>query len=107
MPDKDLRVEHVLTVTSCIVCGVQFALPADLVEYRQEHGGYYHCPNGHQQGWEGKEKDEEGEEWKHKGESDATREARREIARKIHEQDQAEAKAAEQAASAPPIVPPS
>lgn len=36
----------------CIVCGVWFAIPAEMLRHHKRVGGYHHCPNGHSQGWE-------------------------------------------------------
>lgn len=40
-----------LKYEDCIVCGVHFALPLVLYETHRKTGGYFHCPNGHSQGW--------------------------------------------------------
>jgi len=36
----------------CIRCGVDFAIPEDMIKSFRRSGGFYHCPNGHPQGWE-------------------------------------------------------
>lgn len=41
----------VLKYVDCIECGVHFGLPLVLFEEKRKHGGYFHCPNGHSQGW--------------------------------------------------------
>lgn len=38
-------------VDDCITCGVVFTIPASKYEFCRENGGYFHCPNGHNQGW--------------------------------------------------------
>ena len=41
-----------LTHIHCITCGVEYGLPNTLLQHHQDYGGYHHCPNGHQQGWD-------------------------------------------------------
>jgi uncharacterized Zn finger protein (UPF0148 family) len=36
-----------LSVRSCPACGVEYALPEQLVEQRRRDGGDWYCPNGH------------------------------------------------------------
>lgn len=36
-----------MEATWCIVCGVDFAMPARLIKKRREDGLGFHCPNGH------------------------------------------------------------
>ena len=44
-----LAYSSTLETVTCITCGVEYAMPADLLaQYRKEHTSY-HCPNGHQQ----------------------------------------------------------
>lgn len=35
----------------CLTCGVVCALPEALAENHRQKGGYFHCVNGHSQGW--------------------------------------------------------
>lgn len=41
-----------LTIEDCITCGTVFALPTVMRNHAYERGGYFHCPNGHSQGWD-------------------------------------------------------
>lgn len=36
-----------LEVTSCCVCGVNFAMPEDMMNQRRQTGEHLYCPNGH------------------------------------------------------------
>jgi len=36
----------------CGGCGVVFAIPLGMYEQAKRAGGWWHCPNGHCQGWE-------------------------------------------------------
>lgn len=36
---------------TCISCGVVFAIPETLIDNLRRNSGFYHCPNGHSQGW--------------------------------------------------------
>lgn len=45
------------TVEDCITCGVIFTVPTVMRDQAYQEGGYFHCPNGHAQGWS-KEKSE-------------------------------------------------
>lgn len=38
-----------LETTTCITCGVTYAMPADLFDYHRRHGNTHYCPNGHPQ----------------------------------------------------------
>lgn len=44
-----LLVEVTLVVENCCVCGIPFGLPDYLQDKLQTDGGYFWCPNGHQQ----------------------------------------------------------
>lgn len=35
----------------CITCGVLVVLPQERVAHSRKVGGYFHCTNGHSQGW--------------------------------------------------------
>lgn len=39
------------TECQCKTCGVVHYIPTAMYLGLQENGGYYHCPNGHQWGW--------------------------------------------------------
>lgn len=36
----------------CIRCGVDFAIPEEMLSNFVRLGGFYYCPNGHSQGWD-------------------------------------------------------
>lgn len=38
-----------LRATTCYLCGIPFAMPADLIKQRIEDRGKFWCPNGHDQ----------------------------------------------------------
>ena len=38
-------------VVDCITCGVIYTVHHSVAEEYRRNGGYYHCPNGHRQGW--------------------------------------------------------
>ena len=40
-----------LTVTSCGNCGIPFAIPDNLYRARNDDGGGFYCPNGHNISW--------------------------------------------------------
>lgn len=40
-----------LTVTSCGVCAIPFAIPEDVYASRHQDGKSFYCPNGHCIGW--------------------------------------------------------
>ena len=40
-----------LEVTSCCMCGVEFAVPAKMIAEKREIGGSLYCPNGHCLTW--------------------------------------------------------
>ncbi len=44
-----MNVSVKLDSTECCVCGVAFAIPAQLMKKRQEDGEIFYCPNGHSQ----------------------------------------------------------
>jgi hypothetical protein len=47
------------TVTCCHrECGVTFAVPTDWAQQRRRDHSWWYCPNGHQQHWGGKTKEE-------------------------------------------------
>ena len=51
--------EHELRVMQCGTCGVWHAIPQHMFDEYRRQGGFWHCPNGHQRGWEeGTEKTE-------------------------------------------------
>jgi hypothetical protein len=39
-------------VTQCGQCGVWYTVPELVYTNHHRLGGYHHCPNGHQRGWE-------------------------------------------------------
>jgi len=41
--------EVVLETTTCITCGVTYAMPAELMDFHREHGNTQYCPTGHAQ----------------------------------------------------------
>ena len=41
--------EVMMETTTCITCGVTYAMPADLFDYHRRHGNTHYCPNGHPQ----------------------------------------------------------
>ena len=43
--------EVTLVSEECITCGVIFGVPETLIESLKRNGGFFHCPNGHAQGW--------------------------------------------------------
>lgn len=38
-----------LETTTCVTCGVTYAMPAELMNYHRKHGSTHYCPNGHAQ----------------------------------------------------------
>jgi hypothetical protein len=38
-------------IENCITCGVIFTVPDSMWQHARSEGGYFHCPNGHSQGW--------------------------------------------------------
>lgn len=40
-----------MELQTCCVCGVPFAMPADLTTQRRDDGKSFHCPNGHSQSY--------------------------------------------------------
>lgn len=38
-----------LESTTCVTCGITYAMPMDLIDYHRKHGGTHYCPNGHPQ----------------------------------------------------------
>lgn len=47
-----------LTVSHCITCGCEYAIPTTLWNRQRQVGGFHTCPNGHSQGW-GKQSENE------------------------------------------------
>jgi DNA repair exonuclease SbcCD ATPase subunit len=43
-----------LAAETCYLCGVPFAMPAEMKKKRLEDHGVFHCPNGHGQCYSGK-----------------------------------------------------
>lgn len=41
--------EVTMETTTCITCGVIYAMPAYLFDYHRKHGYTHYCPNGHPQ----------------------------------------------------------
>lgn len=41
--------QTVLKTTTCVNCGVIYAMPETLMNYHQLHGEIHYCPNGHGQ----------------------------------------------------------
>lgn len=39
----------ILEPETCCTCGVAFGMPTDLLAARRRDGGWFYCPNGHQQ----------------------------------------------------------
>lgn len=39
----------ILEPETCCACGVAFGMPTDLMAARKRDGGWFYCPNGHQQ----------------------------------------------------------
>jgi hypothetical protein len=66
-----------LEVTDCCVCGVEFAMPKQMLDERRRTGAYFYCPSGHLQ---------------HFTETTADR-LRKELARRERELDWAKARA--------------
>ena len=46
------RLETQLQSIQCGSCGVWHAIPKTMYDDKARIGGYWHCPNGHQRGWE-------------------------------------------------------
>jgi len=42
---------RVFMLSTCITCGVEYAMPETLWTHQKDNGGYHTCPNGHSQGW--------------------------------------------------------
>lgn len=38
-----------LATISCSACGILYAFPESLMQYKRDNGGDFHCPNGHSQ----------------------------------------------------------
>lgn len=51
---KKLEFPVVLVQECCITCGVKFAIPEYYLDYRKKDHKNFHCPNGHQQHYNGK-----------------------------------------------------
>lgn len=88
---------HIIKIAyiSCYRCGIEFGVPEDYDRARvRDHRSFY-CPNGHGQHYPRK---------KMKGASAEEIEARRQRIRELHEQEQAEARAADKDA-APAVDP--
>lgn len=41
--------EVVLETTTCMTCGVTYAMPTDLMDFHRKHGNTHYCPVGHGQ----------------------------------------------------------
>jgi len=44
---EQVTVRTVLAVQTCIVCGIQFAVPPDFDQNLQKNHKIFYCPNGH------------------------------------------------------------
>ena len=51
-----------LTITTCVSCGVRYALPRELDDRRQLTKDWTYCPNGHQQQYIGRTMEEQRDE---------------------------------------------
>lgn len=47
MKVKEFEVETGLAVKSCVVCGVRYAVPTELIKERAINHKTFYCPNGH------------------------------------------------------------
>lgn len=39
--------ENEFKTLTCCICGIRFGLPAVMYRHLYDHGGNFHCPNGH------------------------------------------------------------
>lgn len=44
-----MNIEIEFKNVNCSVCGISYCLPIQYHIARTQHGGIFHCPNGHQQ----------------------------------------------------------
>lgn len=52
MGDNQINVGGVWCVYSdCIDCGVRYVVPKTVWDKQRKSGGFHHCSNGHNQGW--------------------------------------------------------
>jgi len=55
MSDNKIMINGQLhAITECGCCGVVYTVPYKAHEHARRKGGFFHCPNGHQWGWDGK-----------------------------------------------------
>lgn len=52
MADTNIYLGITCKITECISCGIPIAVPLSVYEQHRKTGGFYHCANGHSQGWE-------------------------------------------------------
>lgn len=76
MTTETLTRNVTLKILECIRCGCSFAIPQQMHDQCFKYGGYWHCPNGHSQGWVEGEKERE--------EKDLRRQLTREAQRREH-----------------------